>query len=81
VEADLQKVFKVSRTPIREALRILTSRGLLETIPGKGTSIRRVSIEDIKEIYPILADLKGLAASRATDHISIPMPRFLSFKT
>ena len=50
MEADLQKVFKVSRTPIREALRILTSRGLLETIPSKGTSIRRVSIEDIKEI-------------------------------
>jgi DNA-binding GntR family transcriptional regulator len=70
VEADLQKVFKVSRTPIREALRILTSRGLLETVPGRGASIRRVSFEDIKEIYPILANLEGLAASMAAEHIS-----------
>jgi DNA-binding GntR family transcriptional regulator len=69
VESELQKVFKVSRTPIREALRILTSRGLLEMVPGKGASIRRVSSEDIKGIYPILANLEGLAASMAADHI------------
>jgi DNA-binding GntR family transcriptional regulator len=69
VEADLQKIFKVSRTPIREALRILTSRGLLQTVPGRGASIRRVSFEDIKEIYPILANLEGLAASMAAEHI------------
>lgn len=69
VEAELQEVFKVSRTPIREALRILTSRGLLEMVPGKGVSIRRVSSEDIKEIYPILANLEGLAASMAADQI------------
>jgi len=70
VEADLQKIFKVSRTPIREALRILTSRGLLETVPGRGASIRRVSFEDIEEIYPVLANLEGLAASRAADQIT-----------
>jgi DNA-binding GntR family transcriptional regulator len=70
VEAELQKVFKVSRTPIREALRILTSRGLLEMVPGKGASVRRVSSEDIKEIYPVLANLEGLAASLAADQIS-----------
>lgn len=70
VEAELQKVFKVSRTPIREALRILTSRGLLEMVPGKGASIRRVSFEDIKEIYPVLANLEGLAASMAADQIT-----------
>jgi len=69
VESELQKVFKVSRTPIREALRILTSRGLLEMVPGKGVSIRRVSSEDIREIYPILASLEGLAAGTAVDHI------------
>jgi DNA-binding GntR family transcriptional regulator len=70
VEADLQKVFKVSRTPIREALRILTSRGLLETIPGKGASVRRVMVEDIREIYPILGNLEGLAAKMSTDQIT-----------
>ena len=69
VEAELQKVFKVSRTPIREALRILTSRGLLQMVPGKGASIRRVSFEDIKEIYPVLANLEGLAARMAAGQI------------
>ncbi len=69
VEAELQEVFKVSRTPIREALRILTSRGLLEMVPGKGVSLRRVSSQDIKEIYPILANLEGLAAGMAADQI------------
>jgi len=72
VEADLQKIFKVSRNPIREAMRFLTSRGLLETVPGRGASMRRVSFKDIKEIYPILANLLGLAASMAADHIEEP---------
>jgi len=68
-EADLQKVFGVSRTPIREGLRILTSRGLLETIPDKGTFLRKVSFEDMKEIYPVMAYAEGLAANLATDFI------------
>ena len=69
-ERELSGVFQVSRSSVREALRTLTSRGLLETVPGKGVSIRRVSSEDIKEIYPILANLEGLAASMAVDQIT-----------
>ncbi len=70
VEGDLQKVFKVSRTPIRESLRSLSSRGLLMMVPGKGVSVRQVSSGDIKEIYPILASLEALAANMAAEHIS-----------
>lgn len=43
--------FKVSKTPIREALTSLVQDGLLEYIPNRGFSITSVSIKDIQEIF------------------------------
>lgn len=50
-EADLAQQLGVSRAPIREALRILNSEGLVETIPYRGTTVRRLTKTDIEEIY------------------------------
>ena len=40
VEAELAQVFNVSRTPVREALRVLEAEGLLRRIPRKGLFVR-----------------------------------------
>lgn len=50
-ETDLARQLGVSRAPIREALRILNSEGLVETIPYRGTTVRRLTKTDIEEIY------------------------------
>ncbi|MCY3778715.1 MAG: GntR family transcriptional regulator [Chloroflexi bacterium] len=50
-ETDLARQLGVSRAPIREALRILNSEGLAETIPYHGTTVRRLTKTDIEEIY------------------------------
>jgi DNA-binding GntR family transcriptional regulator len=65
IETDLQKMFKLSRTPIREAFRELEKRGLVEIIPRKGTIVKKVTREDIEENFPVRSCLEGLAAREA----------------
>ena len=59
----------VSRTPVREALNRLTSVGLVENIPHRGAFVRKLSIEEIIEIYYIRAALEGIAARLATRNL------------
>lgn len=65
LETELQKVFLVSRTPIREAFRILEKKGLVQVIPRRGTFVRNVTLEDIEECFSIRSVLEGLAARKA----------------
>jgi len=65
VERDLQKHFNVSRSPIREAFRMLEKKGLVEIIPRKGTFVKKVELKDIENSFAIRAVLEGLAAKEA----------------
>jgi DNA-binding GntR family transcriptional regulator len=58
-----------SRTPVREALRQLQARGLLEVFPRRGAVVRGVSARDVREAYVVRAELEGLAAALAAEHI------------
>ncbi len=69
VEAKLQEQFGVSRSPIREALRDLEKRGLVEIVPRKGAFVRTISSRDIEENFPVRAVLEGLAAKEALDKL------------
>ncbi|HSM23789.1 MAG TPA: GntR family transcriptional regulator [Anaerolineaceae bacterium] len=66
----LAKRLGVSRTPIREALNRLISIGLVETIPHRGTYIRKLSIEEIIDLYYIRAALDGISARLAVRNLS-----------
>lgn len=57
--------FGVSRLPIREALIVLESEGLVENIARRGAFIAEVSREDILDHYAIFGAIAGLAAARA----------------
>ena len=62
--------FKVSRTPIREALRILEAKGVVELIPNQGAVVRIPAPSEIREAYQVRAELEGLAAELAAEWIT-----------
>lgn len=64
VETELAAQLGVSRAPIREALQVLNSEGLLETIPYHGTTVRRLTRRDIEELYSLRSVLESFAIRR-----------------
>jgi DNA-binding GntR family transcriptional regulator len=62
VEQEISDTIKVSRTPIREALKQLEAEGLVNSIPGRGTFVQALSNQDIEEIFELreLFELKAL---------------------
>ena len=73
VERSLCERFKVSRTPLREAFKVLRSEGLVEILPNRGARVptfRKREICDAMEIMAALEGLAGeLAAERAADDV------------
>ncbi|MDC7244630.1 MAG: GntR family transcriptional regulator [Sphaerochaetaceae bacterium] len=60
----------VSRTPVREALNRLTSIGLTENEPHKGYFVKKLSVDEILEIYYIRASLSGACTRLAVNNIT-----------
>lgn len=56
---------KVSRTPVREAIKQLELEGLVNIIPNKGATVAGFSIKDMKDIYEMRALLEGLCTGKA----------------
>lgn len=65
LESELAAQLNMSRTPVREAVLMLESQGLLELRPRKGVRIVPLSADDMAEIYDVLTELESLAAERA----------------
>jgi len=62
--------WKVSRTPIREALRHLESEGFISSSRHKGFVVTSISMHDVEQIYTILIQLDSLAGRLATPALS-----------
>ena len=65
LETELADMLGMSRTPIREAAVMLEAHGLVEVRPRRGIRVLPLSIQDMEEIYSVLAELEGLAAELA----------------
>ncbi|MEN3008603.1 GntR family transcriptional regulator [Pseudothermotoga sp.] len=65
VERKLTEIYKVSRTPIREVLRMLMEDGLIELNGKKGYTVKKLSLEDFVEIYTAREAIEGAAARLA----------------
>ena len=64
-EEDLAKRFSTSRSPIREAFRILESEGLITIVPRRGAYVADIDEKDIERINDIRIVLEGLAVRLA----------------
>lgn len=60
-EERLSKALGVSRTPLREALSKLATEGLVEAVPRRGFRVPRLSAERVRDLYPVIGSLEGLA--------------------
>jgi DNA-binding GntR family transcriptional regulator len=72
IETRIAQQFGVSQGPVREALRDLELFGFVVSSPFRGTQVRKISTDDLLEIYPIRAALEGVAARAAAVKIDEP---------
>lgn len=70
-EMDLSKSLGMGRTPIREALNLLSKDGIIQLIPHKGAVLKPVSFQNLIHIYQIRELLDPLAAQQAVGRINI----------
>ena len=64
-EQKLAEQYGISRTPLREALKVLASEGLVELKPRRGCYVTEISRQDLDEIFPLIALLEGRCAAEA----------------
>ena len=70
LENQLAEELGVSRTPIREALRMLQIENLVDLIPRRGAQVKDMSEKDIKNVLEIRKVLEELAAGLAAENIT-----------
>lgn len=69
-EKDLCARFGISRTPLREALKVLASNGLIELLPNRGAWIPPLRSEEVAEVFDVLAILERRAGELAASRLS-----------
>ena len=69
-ERALCETFGISRTPLREALKVLASEGLLELAPHRGARVAGLTATDVDELFPVMGALEALAGELACARIT-----------
>ena len=70
IETRIARQLGTSQAPVREALRDLESVGVVESIPFRGTRVRKPSVAELLEAFPVRAALESLAAAAATKRVT-----------
>jgi DNA-binding GntR family transcriptional regulator len=65
-EQAIASEYGISRTPLREALKVLASEGLVALKPRRGCYVTELAEQDLDEIFPVMALLEGRCAFEAT---------------
>lgn len=70
-ELPLANRFKVSRTPIREVLRDLAAKGLVQLVPRKGVLVANIGIDELSDMLEAECELEALCAQIAAHRMSL----------
>ena len=68
VERDIAEQLSVSRTPVREALRLLEARGLASSVTGRGLVVTSLTASEIIQLYHAWEMIEGVAAAAAAQN-------------
>jgi len=69
-EAQLCQRFGVSRTPLREALKVLAAEGQVELLPNRGARVHELSLEEVDGLFAVAGALEALAGEQACERIA-----------
>ncbi|NVO15387.1 MAG: GntR family transcriptional regulator [Rhodoplanes sp.] len=69
-ESELARRYRVSRTPVREAIRQLAASGLVETRPHRGAVVARPSDAQVVGMFEVMAELEALCAGLAAERMT-----------
>jgi DNA-binding GntR family transcriptional regulator len=69
-EAELASQYRVSRTPIREALLQLQAQGMLTSLPRGGMIVAKMDLQQLLSLWELLAALEGVAARLACERMN-----------
>ena len=70
MEVKLTKMLGVSRTPIREAIKMLSMEGLVSVTPRKGAVVTEITAQDLQDVLEVRRALEELAVSLACERIN-----------
>ncbi|MEN9779053.1 MAG: hypothetical protein RL014_201 [Pseudomonadota bacterium] len=70
LERALCDTLAVSRTPLREAIKMLATEGLVELLPNRGAIAVRLSVDDVRHTFEVMAGLEALSGELAAARIT-----------
>ena len=70
-ELALAAQWQISRTPLREALKVLAAEGLVALIPRRGARVVALTDADAEQLFPVMAMLEGRCAFEATQRATV----------
>jgi len=69
-EDELCSSMGISKTPLREALRVLSVEGLIQLVPNRGSFVSTPTFEEIREMFDVMSVLEGICARAAAEKMS-----------
>lgn len=69
-EGKLCETMGISKTPMREALRVLSVEGLIRLVPNRGAFVTKLELEEIAEMFDVMSLLEGFCARRACEKMT-----------